>query len=258
MSLETPRPRDAFILFGASLLVLFLIGGPLQQWNRWWGLFFTEIVIVLGITLFMSRLVRADLRGIIPLKKIGIPKILLALLLPLPVMVLSDASFRFVEYVLGSYPVPEHWAELLPHSLGQLFFLSFLYGVLPATCEEVMHRGFILKAFENAWTQKKAVIAAAVLFGLYHMDPWRIPGAVIMGLVLGYMVTESQSLIPAAITHFMYNVLPFCIFYVLGKEITEVIILGIPDFLNVAVWTLILAALLYLWRRSGQNLEKVR
>ncbi|MGC1119737.1 MAG: hypothetical protein WBA22_01485 [Candidatus Methanofastidiosia archaeon] len=53
--------------------------------------------------------------------------------------------------------------------------------------------------------------------------------------------------------HFTYNVLPFCVFYLLGKEITEVIIFGIPDFLNVAVWILILAALLYLWKRSGEK-----
>ena len=94
--------------------------------------------------------------------------------------------------VVSSYPV-------------RLFFVSLLItAVLPGFCEEVAHRGLLLRGFKDLG-MKKAIILSALLFGLMHLNIEQFFYASIIGALLGFLTVSTNSIFPAMIVHFMNN-----------------------------------------------------
>ena len=52
-----------------------------------------------------------------------------------------------------------------------------------------------------------AIIASSIMFGLIHLNPAQIPGAIIMGIVMAWMCYRTRSLIPGIIIHITNNTL---------------------------------------------------
>ena len=92
------------------------------------------------------------------------------------------------------------------YSFGALIVNIFFTAVLPGICEEVAHRGMLLRAFTplGAW---KAIFLSALLFGLLHLNIEQFFYATIIGIFLGFLTMMSNSIIPAMIVHFMNNAL---------------------------------------------------
>ena len=87
---------------------------------------------------------------------------------------------------------------------------KFLFGVLsvailPAMCEEFVHRGMILGGTSKAIGYKKAIILSSVLFGLMHLNISQVFYATILGLLMGLVATMTRSIWPAVILHFTNN-----------------------------------------------------
>lgn len=80
-------------------------------------------------------------------------------------------------------------------------------GFSAGVCEEVLFRGFIQNGLHNHWGPLKAVIVTAILFGVFHLDPWRSPGAALLGLLAGYLVVRTGSLYTAITLHMTSNTL---------------------------------------------------
>jgi sodium transport system permease protein len=78
-------------------------------------------------------------------------------------------------------------------------------AVVPAVCEELAFRGFILSGFGRSGRMWLPIVMSAVLFGLMHQIPHQIFNASLLGLVLGLLVVRSNSLLPAVAFHVIYN-----------------------------------------------------
>jgi membrane protease YdiL (CAAX protease family) len=50
-----------------------------------------------------------------------------------------------------------------------------------------------------------AVIITAALFGLFHMDVYRLIPTTLLGILLGFITLESGSILPAMVAHFCNN-----------------------------------------------------
>lgn len=89
----------------------------------------------------------------------------------------------------------------------------FALTVLPAFCEEVFFRGFVLRSLRRFpdlparrfRDEAPAVVVCALLFALAHMDLSRFLPAFISGLVLSYTACLTNSLVLPAAMHFFYN-----------------------------------------------------
>ena len=85
-------------------------------------------------------------------------------------------------------------------------FWGLIYiGLVPAIFEEIMFRGYILRALEKSWGITAAIIVSGFLFGIYHLQPSNILPLACVGILLAYVTYISDSLIPAMILHFLYN-----------------------------------------------------
>jgi sodium transport system permease protein len=95
-----------------------------------------------------------------------------------------------------------------------LWQVLLVVALLPAICEELAFRGFILSGLRhvgNSW----AIAISSVLFGLTHGLLQQSLSAIVIGFVLGYLAVQTRSLLPCAIFHFTHNSLAV----VVGREL---------------------------------------
>jgi sodium transport system permease protein len=90
-----------------------------------------------------------------------------------------------------------------------------LMAALPAVCEELLFRGWVLSGFagrHGSWQRlAAAVVAQAALFAIFHLLPERMPQTFILGLVLGWMTLATGSLLPAIVCHLAHNSMPLAV-----------------------------------------------
>jgi sodium transport system permease protein len=106
-------------------------------------------------------------------------------------------------------PVPKQLLEELRKTLvpldGSRGFLAtlLLVAASPAICEECLFRGPILRGLRTRFHATAAVVLTAVLFGLFHLDLYRLIPTTILGVLLGFIALESGSIVPSMVAHFL-------------------------------------------------------
>ena len=79
-----------------------------------------------------------------------------------------------------------------------------LTAVLPAICEEILHRGILLNGLKKGGVVF-ALLGSSLCFGLLHMNIFQCVYAFVIGLLLGYLMLYTKSIVPCMIIHFMNN-----------------------------------------------------
>jgi len=102
---------------------------------------------------------------------------------------------------LGGLALNE-WAALTPPAA--LFVVAIVTGL----CEEWMFRGALLGLLRNQRVAEiPAVVASAVAFGVFHIDPTQILPSATLGLCLGVLAFRSKCVWPAVLAHSLHNVM---------------------------------------------------
>ena len=78
-------------------------------------------------------------------------------------------------------------------------------ALVPAIFEEFMYRGFLLNLFKRAWGPIIAIVLSGILFGLYHVKLTQVIPLSFLGMLLGFLAWQSESIFPAMIGHFINN-----------------------------------------------------
>jgi sodium transport system permease protein len=102
---------------------------------------------------------------------------------------------------LSALAAQDDWLATLPYFL--------VLAVLPAICEELAFRGFILMGLLRAFRPFAAVLVSAFLFSLYQMNVFQFAPHFVFGVVLGILVVRTGSVLPAIAFHLVYNGLLF-------------------------------------------------
>lgn len=158
-------------------------------------------------------------------------------------------------------PVPVEYLEaisgvLKADSLPRFFWLLLVAAVLPAVAEEVLFRGVVLSAFRQRLPAVWAVVAAGLIFGLFHLTPdtaFRFVPTAWLGILLGWVVVSSGSLPLAMLLHFLNNGMVLAVTAIPGvsDQATEVGQEGPPIALLVVGLTLFLLGLFVLQRNRN-------
>lgn len=88
---------------------------------------------------------------------------------------------------------------------GIIWFGLFHIALVPAFCEEVLFRGYVLRAFEKSWGIIVAIITSGIIFGLFHIQIANLLPLATLGMILALMTWLSGSLWPAIVAHFINN-----------------------------------------------------
>jgi sodium transport system permease protein len=90
---------------------------------------------------------------------------------------------------------------------AELWQLLLVMALTPAICEELAFRGFILSGLRHLGSSWAAVGISSLLFGLTHGLLQQSLSAMAVGIVIGYVAIQTNSLLPGAIFHLTYNAL---------------------------------------------------
>ena len=97
-------------------------------------------------------------------------------------------------------------ASEIPGTWWGLLLGVICTAVLPAICEETLHRGLVLNG-NSFFGLRKSIVITSVLFGLLHMNIEQCGYAILIGLLLGHICCGCGSIWPSIIVHFMNNFL---------------------------------------------------
>ena len=110
------------------------------------------------------------------------------------------------------FPIPAEYLQ----SYQQLFFLEgrtvwfslFIIALLPGICEEILFRGYFIRAFQDKGFMK-SIIISAVLFGVLHLDVYRFLPVTVLGVWMGYIVLKTNSIFIPMIAHAANNAIAY-------------------------------------------------
>jgi sodium transport system permease protein len=80
-----------------------------------------------------------------------------------------------------------------------------VFAFLPAVCEELTFRGFILTGLQRRFRPRTAVLLSSFLFSLMHMNVFSVLPTFLLGVVLAYLTTRCGSILPSMLFHILYN-----------------------------------------------------
>ena len=181
-----------------------------------------RLALTLSEVLLMTPgLLALGLRGIplqtgVGLLPIATPTALLSLASGAALWVASLGLME-VQYALWSPPAEYlegfrrlHQA-LRPSSPADAMASLLAVAIVPALCEEILVRGIVLRSFLVGWGPSGSIVASAFLFGLMHLDPYRLPFTFAVGLALGVIRLRAGSVLPPILAHAALNALTFAV-----------------------------------------------
>ena len=199
-----PTPSDSLIIYVVGLLGLIYIGSLLQVKLGFLGIALTQGVVI-AIPLLFGWYIKTDFKKALSLNK---PK----LTHTIGAIVLWIGMFFFIQgiasIILIFAPEMLELNEELAKAISHPNFLIniFVVAMLPAVCEEVLFRGMIYKGLENGGKHpRRAIILSGILFGIMHLDFFRMLPTALLGIGLAYIVYASGSIFLAMLVHFLNN-----------------------------------------------------
>lgn len=107
---------------------------------------------------------------------------------------------------------PDSSLPLPLNNIGWLFANIFILGVLPAISEELIYRGIILNGLRR-FGNLKAILFSALIFAFAHGSLMQFFYQLILGLVLGYVLVKTGSLIASIFVHLLNNTIVIVLNY---------------------------------------------
>jgi len=124
-------------------------------------------------------------------------------------VVLNPLIIKLHEAIIYLYPMSDQAMEQVGE-LNKLFQGSFwpvflLVAVLPAICEELAFRGFILSGLRHLGHRWRAILISSIIFGIVHPILQQSLLAAVVGAVIGYIAVQTGSLLPGIVFHLTHN-----------------------------------------------------
>jgi membrane protease YdiL (CAAX protease family) len=119
--------------------------------------------------------------------------------------------------MLGPHPAQEYFQSILPTTLPEFALFIVLFAPLAGICEETLFRGAIQGILEKKRTSK-AVLITALLFAIFHLDPWRFFPVLFLGVIFGTMAVRTNSTVSSMIAHSCTNASAWSMAFGFGVE----------------------------------------
>ena len=119
-------------------------------------------------------------------------------------IIVSSEIGNVLNYFL---PMPDFLHDIFETMMAkQIFIIAIiLVGIVPAITEEMFFRGVILNGFKRNYSDKKAILMSALLFGIIHLNPWQFVTAFIIGIITAWIYIKTESIILCIYMHLFNN-----------------------------------------------------
>lgn len=195
-----------FALFAAVMAFMVFVSGYIQKAWELAGLAVTE-VFFLVLSIAYAVVLKLPLKEVFPVKKFKAKDFFGSLFLSTGGVLLGLISVALTGML---FPKSLEGGDVLAlksyigGETGYIFTMLAL-ALMPAVCEEAIHRGAILanfRAFKKEWI---TVLIMGLFFGIFHLSSLRFINTVIMGVCLTYIVVKKNNILLSSLMHFLIN-----------------------------------------------------
>ncbi|MCA9198444.1 MAG: CPBP family intramembrane metalloprotease, partial [Planctomycetales bacterium] len=207
----TPSLAQGF-LCAILLLVIGFFGSLAAKMPTSWTSFavstvISQIAFVATPVLIMTIVLTRSFKETLLLRRPSVGSLLTAVLLAI---LIHPAAAEFAHLIQKLYPLSPTAMEGLARLSGifeqaPVWQVILVLAVLPAICEELAFRGFILSGLRKLGNRKMAIIISSFFFGIMHGILQQSVNAAVLGLVLGYIAVQSCSILPCMAFHVLHN-----------------------------------------------------
>lgn len=196
----TPTRSDAWLVI-ALTFVLIIYGGTAMELRYGIGGVVATQLFLLFVPVLVALYTKKSFKDTFSLR-LANPKYFVAgLFIIVGGLSLGILLTAFASMIFGAEVATDDGGLL-----GDKFWLTlFVVAVLPAICEEMLFRGYLLSAFRRNQKAIVALVTVAVIFGIYHMSPVRFFTTGFLGFLMCYMCYKSGSILPGMLMHFLNN-----------------------------------------------------
>lgn len=247
-----PSVSDGVILYALGLVLLIYVGSYIQLKLKMTGIVLTQVMII-SLPLLFAYYIKSDFKKVFSLKLPKIKHLFGAACLWFGTYLLAMVITNIIMYY---FPQNQEIVEGLNNALfikNNLLLNLLIVAAMPAICEEIFFRGFILTSFKNnKKSYRGAIIFSGILFGLMHMDFIRVVPTSILGIAFAYAVCKTNSIGVSMFMHFLNNGFAVVVTHISSKfsdnvQTTEVVGLSFNEiivFLGLSFIFIFLAPLL--------------
>ncbi len=141
--------------------------------------------------------------------------LLLGAVMQVPIL---SALYWLLFELVGQRELDPEAAKLVDTSTGPwLWALGVVFVLGAPVAEELFFRGLLQRAAVGTWgAHAKPIVAvwlpiatSATVFALSHFQPWKIPGLVLLALLLGWLAYRHRRLGPSIAVHMGFNAVAF-------------------------------------------------
>jgi Predicted metal-dependent membrane protease len=200
------KPYHGITVFALVILAMIFIAAPIQSVWGIYGVAVTELMI-LALGLVPAIFLKADLRDMFPVKKPMLRQIT-------GILVMWVGSYLTVILItlITGYLFPEGLTQVnngiqsvtTSVPMGIAFIII---AVMPAVCEEALHRGFILSSMYSLKNKWYIILCMGIIFGIFHLDPYRFLPTAVLGMMMTYIMIETKNILMPALFHLFNNAL---------------------------------------------------
>lgn len=226
------------------------------------SLLYSQFILVLPTLVYVVKR-KVNVKEMFRYHKIKIGTVFLSILFAFLIMPLMQE----INLISMLFARNEISSKIYSITEGKPFVVSaFVIAVIPAFLEESVYRG----CFFNAYSKKsplKAIFLSALFFGLMHLNFNQFSYAFAMGMIFCFLVEGTDSIFTSMIVHFVINCSSVAMIYlvpIMQKYIssqtgttpifnqdvnvisTKSLLLGICIYGIIAVFTTVLAVLIYI------------
>ena len=167
-----------------------------------------QIALIATPALIMGLMLTTSLRRTFSLRWPGYGQLMWAGLLPFAIHPMTLELQISLQWFFPKPPPGLAETLALMSSNDQPLWLVLLaFAGVPAICEELTFRGFLLSGFRRSGKIGVAIALSSLSFGMIHMIPQQVFNAALLGVVLGTICVRSGSLFLGIGFHFLYNAL---------------------------------------------------
>lgn len=204
---KTLKPWHGAAFFLLIMIVFFVVCVPLQSYFGLYGVAATEIILLI-LALLFAKVMGYSLRSLFPVHSPeGLP------MLGTILMWISSYILAMV-VLLIQYRLFPGEMETINEGLNDVIYsVPFLVSVivvalLPAICEEAVHRGVIIHTMYRIRKEWLVVLIMGIYFGLFHANPLRFLPTAILGAVMSYIMLETENMVYSSAFHMINNLVP--------------------------------------------------
>lgn len=204
---KTLKVYHGIIMLILSAVCVFFVSPILGANLGLYGTLLNEILLLV-LAVALTAVVRGDFKQVFPIHKPKLSAVFGTILLWigsfLAIMIITMIIvYFFPEEVIGvSQGLGMEFASLT-------FIISFvIVSISPAICEEAVFRGVVMHSFDNGKNKWIAIVVTGLIFGAFHGNIWRFVPTALLGIMLGYIVYETDNMIYGALFHAINNAMP--------------------------------------------------